>query len=898
MSMIRNISQTVQEREIVKTAPDIVVYLDGLPYLLNYFIDDQKTNTNYSIVNFNDYVTSYNASYDTDIMIPNASIGLQVPNYFKHKFVMPGGNNLIQTMMEVQVFAKGYFLATNSDTVYRRVFKGIVSHISYNDNGKTLEISIQCYGSLHLLELMQINLNPSVQYAPPTGVANTFWQTIFGDKNPYEILAAMFVYGLNSAGFQQTNLGQSTPAYKSNTFNAAVQNGYIAKWQAILTNVAKEVHIYGTAFKDHPDKTKTKPSDVAADRGMDKLAANNVYLKTQTDPQQWADIYYSKIRQWQPEATITSLSLLNNQIVSRMEYIRKIIQAINFEGYQDIDGKIIIKPPAYNLDVTNLGTPNVSTSAVPAAGGGSGDPYSSASNPLTEITAQTNPFIIYLSEILTENETEDQAAIRKTRTAVHGNANPHMNIGYLKDITGTAQWIDIPKLQKFGLREEPTIEVPWLYMGDNKTLFTYAVAETVRANRGYRTYTVTIPMRPELKLGFPIYFPHKDIYGYIKSVNIAYQVGGTATMTIMCDSIRRRVTVPQPAITSTGAPYTRYVSQPNLVYQFTKGSSLSPMTTPNPNQSPGNSLQYFQTFAGQAAQGSDSTGAGSQNPNSSQNSPANPVGKVATTTITPDLVATTQDNILQTQRAIRIASEWTVQPDTATNSYTIQPDTASVFNHQRPADNSYFVDLQKGTIPFTDQNGYEVLAPLPWGRWQTLIAAIKEFTQDGYVIGPTDVNGNPTTNEQDTAVLNATQSFLFAGLGTPTSTANPSNQLTAALAQLQNQADTDTVIVLDYSGGQSSNDTQLLNAAQPDIQNAATTQQLSGTTTSQQQLVNVLVSGTTQPNTTALTTLQQVSSPAPGTGATPTPTQASAQNPTITPDQSSAQTQDDDNFEE
>src|SRR5208282_3236100 len=134
---------------------------------------------NYSIVNFNDYVTSFSVGYDTDSLIPSASFGLQVPNYLKHLFQMPGGNNLIQTMMEVQVFAKGYFLANNGDTVYRRVFKGLVSHIGYSDNGKLLEMSVQCYGTLQFLELMQINLNPAVQTAIDSHVANTIWATIF-----------------------------------------------------------------------------------------------------------------------------------------------------------------------------------------------------------------------------------------------------------------------------------------------------------------------------------------------------------------------------------------------------------------------------------------------------------------------------------------------------------------------------------------------------------------------------------------------------------------------------------------------------------------------------------------------------------------------------------------------
>jgi len=570
-----------------------------------------------------------------------------------------------------------------------------------------------------------------------------------------------------------------------------------------------------------------------------------------------------------------------------MEYIRKTIQSINFEGYQDIDGKIIIKPPLYNLDVTNLGPRNVSTSPDTA---GSGDPYSSASNPLTEISDQTNPFVIHLSEVITENETEDQMAIRKTRTVVHGNISPGFQWAFPHEILPTAEWIDIPKLQQFGLREEPTIEVPWMPT-DVVGLFSHAIAETVRANRGYRTYTVTIPMRPELKLGFPIYFPHKDMYGYIKSINVTYQVGGTATMTIICDSIRRRVLIPQQATTSTGSQYTRYTSSNNLVYKFAVSTNTSAVsTTPNPNQSPGNNLSFLSLYA-QSAQGNTATGS------QSQNTPADPVGKPVSVPITTALQSSTHDNILQTQRSKRIASSWTVQPDTTTASYIMTTDDAGLFNYARKVDNSYFVDIQKGTMPFTDQNGYEVLSPFPWGRWKNLRETIKQFTEDGYITQTTDVNGNPTSSQQDISVLNATESFLFAGLGTPTATNSPSSQLISALAQLQNQADTDTVIVLDYSGGQNSNDSQLLNSAQPDIQNQAAAMQLSDTTSTQQQLINVLVSGEVSPNPASRTTLQQISSPAAGTGATPTAAQTVAQPPTITPSTGGTQTQVDSDFD-
>ena len=60
--MIRNINQTVQEREVIKTAPDLMVYLDGKTYLLNPYITNTKQNQSYTFVSFNDYVQNFSSS--------------------------------------------------------------------------------------------------------------------------------------------------------------------------------------------------------------------------------------------------------------------------------------------------------------------------------------------------------------------------------------------------------------------------------------------------------------------------------------------------------------------------------------------------------------------------------------------------------------------------------------------------------------------------------------------------------------------------------------------------------------------------------------------------------------------------------------------------------------------
>lgn len=136
-NQVRNFLQTVQEREIIKTCPDVVVYIEGRPYLLNPYINssdaNHQSNGQYTVINFNDYIDSFTVSYQVDNLVPSGSFSLSIPASQKYLFQAPGGNNLIESMMQVQVFAKGYYPAKNGNTLYYRVFKGLVTGVTHTD---------------------------------------------------------------------------------------------------------------------------------------------------------------------------------------------------------------------------------------------------------------------------------------------------------------------------------------------------------------------------------------------------------------------------------------------------------------------------------------------------------------------------------------------------------------------------------------------------------------------------------------------------------------------------------------------------------------------------------------------------------------------------------------------
>ncbi len=839
MSAVRNILQTVQERTIVKTAPDMVVYLDGLPYLANKYLDQSQSQTQPIYVNFNDYVTHIAGQCDVENLIPSVSISLSVPNDKKLLFMAPGGDHIIQAMMEVQIYSKGYFLSTNGNTLYRRIFKGLVSHAGYNDNGKTLEIALSCHGVLQFMENMQTDLNPAVMTNSPLG--QTPLTSLQANMSPLNAIADMFTRSITTEGFQLTGIQQQTVA--EGPYAAAIQAGYIAKWQKILDNIYDDLHIYGlpaqtantsttaqTFTKDNPqpDSGSTAPTNIP--NSEDPKSKSAPVFGKQNEVDQFNSTLFDKIREWLPDMGIAPIPLLNGRIMSRMERLRNLISMTLYEGYQDLDGSIIIKPPLYNLDVVNVGTNSGTTQT-----GSSSTSTGSDSLPSSvDIYDQNNPFVINLDEIVTEQETEDQQGIRATRMSVRGSICNQWQYAGTEDFQYVSSYTDVKLLAQFGLREEPTKFLGFLPDGDHVMGFALAVFELVKANRSYRTYTCRIPLRPELKLGFPCYIPHRDMYAYLRNISYNYNVGGEATMDLSFDFVRRRPMYPTKTSNNNGASSNTqnqnnaivYSDQPNLINRYVKV---------------------------QKSDSPQATGSGAPNPVSSTSTPntTNLTGQPATLPLA-NLTPNNQQIKVNGYYDTKLHSFVRTATDTSTQSWAIQQDSGSTgditievagkkvtasppfFTKQVPCDGKYMSILQYAQ-PFTDDKGYELITPFPWGRWATLKTAINEFTRVGYV-NPTSA-ADPLSN----STVNA---FLFAGVGAPTGNNDASSQLSAALNTLSTQVgnSNNTVFELTYPAASTQqNDGSLLLAGSPD---AASIAELKAGLT---QRIQVFVTGVSQP---------------------------------------------------
>jgi hypothetical protein len=755
---IRNILQSVQEREVIKQAPDIAVYIDGQAYLTNYFLGAEGTT-----VPFNDYVTAFQAGYDIDNFIPSCSITLVVPYALDSLFRAPGGNNILKTMSEVRVFMKGFYFSERGNSMYYQVFRGYLSAISYKPDSKHTTINLTCRGVMGLLEKMQLDLKPSASQSASMHV--TPLTSNQASMSPYGMMQDLFtrkwlIDGFDNYSLKQQKMDKSNPYY-----NVVTED--IARWNALLYEIARDVHIFGVpdVFTNSKTATKASPADGTKDKDTVADAGKRIGTLSASDDATKLKDYYEAIRNYLPDMSFSSIQLLNSHVVNRLERLTQIVNMVGFEGYQDIDGGIVIKPPLYNLDVTNVGTGSLAANTPAAA--------------VIQAYGVNNPFVIKLSEILDEDEGEDESAIRLTRMTARGSLNPLFQLSGTENIVAVSEEIDLPKLSQFGLRAEPPHNAAWLHDSDVKGLYGFCVSELARANKGFRTYSVVIPVRPELKLGFPIYFPHKDIYAYPKSISISHVEGGDSTMTITMDSLRRRPMFPetQTAPTPDGKStqeVTLMTTQPNLVLQWTKAPADNGVT-------------------------------------SASKSKAQLAGSLATSPLDVADVHQQQLQMIDYEKH-KIQNNFEINADTTQNCWRIQEDTDHVFTVPRALvsmpdatatiHNDYFKALRK-IRPYTDEKGYELIGPFPWGRWKSLEETVYQFTVSS-TIPPTGTSTGTITASVPTTT--AASAFLYTGESQPMNSTDAASQVLSTLTATAAVIKTTKVFELTYDSNGAASD--------------------------------------------------------------------------------------------
>ena len=430
---------------------------------------------------------------------------------------------------------------------YYHVFHGIVTQVSFSYSGGVQNITVQCGSLLHFWSYQHLSENASFLGARPLNskLKMSLLGSNFSGKHPYQILYELYSdvggaahgvgWSLGSAtnqealSFNGESLFSVTLSYWEKRFKSrmnklrmhgasgelfsAAQAAYLSRLSTTeLVNLIKNRHTLAQPATNNSKaflnnswilhvKTKaaldafiqqqrSRPQGEAREEGQIQELSEGELQGPSTNPQ-------VNIAEMQPYpldlGRVGQIELFESVYVSKLDVAQKVMEATGFEFYQDVDGDFVFKPPMYNLD-----------------------------------TSGSRVYRIEDIDIININFSEKEP--EATYITAKGS--------FFKNLQGTGlegewgvkgQYIDYRLVAQFGWRPA---SLDTTYFNDPKSLFFAAINRLDIMNAPVNSASLTIPMRPELRPGYPVYIPYLDCYYYCPSFAHSFSVGGQCTTSL------------------------------------------------------------------------------------------------------------------------------------------------------------------------------------------------------------------------------------------------------------------------------------------------------------------------------------------------------------------------------
>lgn len=547
----------LNRRTVVKYTPDALVFLNGDTSLpgcprCRGRVDIQK------------FVTSISVEAGTGPTSHSATIQLALPRV-QGEQIFIDGYNILRAGLEVHIFMRGYFpirgmfkhLAdpqagrnlefrnpTDNDQLdlskyatypYYPVFHGVLTQVSYEYGDGFYHGSLQCASLLHFWNFVNITTGGAwmAQDSRPTNDPGrpTLFGHNFNNTHPFSIIYTLYrdiagsAAGVDYALSEESNLSAANTEggrqlfdqislYWEQRFKTRIQTLRMYGTNGQLFNAAQQAWL-GSA--DTRDGQRLLPSPTFNDSEttrteQDPLSTRLSVAKALGLQNAGADFIYSPLMRQDNE--LFNLSVLDmfafNQTIAemgatnlwvstyqtKMDVAQQVMEVTGYEFYQDVDGDLVFKPPFWNLDVS------------------------------------TNRYYrLEDSDIISISFTEKEPTA--TYIIVKG-----IWIAGLKDATPDAPelnkrglYIDYKLVAKFGWRPAPSLEIT--YQTDPKVLFWIGVARLDALNVDTFSASATIPIRAELRPGYPVYIPFCDCYYYITQFSHSFSFGGQCTTSLV-----------------------------------------------------------------------------------------------------------------------------------------------------------------------------------------------------------------------------------------------------------------------------------------------------------------------------------------------------------------------------
>jgi len=534
-------SWEIGKQTIVRHTPDARVLINGQTEFAVCATCNKKTD-------FNQYITSISCDPSTD-PITSASISLSVPRH-KSDVFSHDGNYVLEAGLEIVIQMRGYYPVkgyaakgqeTNESGLdseetpvypYYQVFRGVVTEVSHEFSGGFYTASMSCANILHFWQYLYLSTNGSVFGKKPkgSGVGVDLTGHVFTGMSPYGIIYTLMrvgfgaAFGVNWTIATQTNIAavddstgeslfkhaalwwekrwqESSMRLRMYGFDGSLFNAFEQSYLGIFDNDGGG-RILKTFDSTNPDVKDFDKGGVKRKAGARAVGYQGTESTAAIVGDDGSRLDATKMQAFTLDlGRIGSVNMFEGEYMSKLEIANTAKEITGFEFYQDVDGDIVFKPPFYNLDTRE--------------------------DPVYRISDRD---LISISE----SEREPEA------TYVKGSGSLFQNFtGILSGEFGTRQgkYVDWRLVAKFGWKET---SFESHYYAGSKQMFIGAIMRLDVANMEMRSASITIPLRPELRPGYPVYVEHLDCFYYVKSMSHSFSPGGACQTTLTCASKRAK----------------------------------------------------------------------------------------------------------------------------------------------------------------------------------------------------------------------------------------------------------------------------------------------------------------------------------------------------------------------
>lgn len=487
-------------RATVATAPDALVYFNGEADVVGC---PQCSRT----LDFNKYITSIQTDLSVDSSPGSANISLAVPRHSIDDFYFDG-NPVIVPMMEVEIFAKGYYLVEGIPQYYP-IFWGLVTEVSDNYSSGEHTVSIHCADILKWWDLCRMNINPA--HSAPSGQQGmTITGNVFTQANPYDIIFTLACQSFGdvivATGSMNTLIQEAT---QRPTFDAALSD-MMLYWEKRFARMRSNLVLYGANGVAVRGETIWQEYSKIPTPTVNMPIASTAVSYASGGPdggQMTLDPTGPKVTAFKLGYSNIGIGMWQSEYQTKLELANAAKEAIGFEFYMDVTGDIVFKPPFYNLDVL------------------SNRPVSW----IQDIDIIDWDFSESESEVITQITMQGQYG---------GNEDAGIDAAGIPLTSVT----DYHLLRKYGWRTHPYTSE---FLASPLDMFYHGLDVLDRINSRRHRGNVTIPMRPELRLGFPVYVAPKDQIWYVSGISHSFQFGGRATTTLQLTAKRSKFIAPR-----------------------------------------------------------------------------------------------------------------------------------------------------------------------------------------------------------------------------------------------------------------------------------------------------------------------------------------------------------------